>query len=54
MRRKQVLGKYSGLYIGLFPAKIIRNQPELFERCFEVVDDFKLGMVPDTFSFSQY
>jgi len=24
----------------MFPAKIIRNQPELFERCFKVVDDF--------------
>jgi hypothetical protein len=24
----------------MFPAKVIRNQPELFERCFEVVDDF--------------
>jgi hypothetical protein len=57
MRRKHVLGKYSGLYIGLFPAKIIRDQAELFQGGFEVVDDF-LGddakyelweMVPDTF-----
>jgi hypothetical protein len=40
MRRKHVLGKYSGLYIGLFPAKIIRNQSELLKRSFEVIDDF--------------
>jgi hypothetical protein len=42
MRRKHVLGKYSGLYIGLFSAKVIRDQPELFKRRFEVVDDFRL------------
>ena len=40
MRRKYVLGKDSSLYIGLFPAKIIGNQPELFEGGFEIVDDF--------------
>ena len=40
MRRKHVLGKYSGLYIGMFPAKIIRNQAELLQNCFAVVDDF--------------
>jgi len=40
MRRKHVLGKYSGLYIGMFLAKIIRDQPELFQSRFEVVDDF--------------
>ncbi len=47
MRRKHALGKYSGLYIGMFPAKIIRNQPELFEGRFEVVDDFlgRLGQL---------
>ncbi len=45
MRRKHVLGKYSGLYIGMFPDKIIGNQPELFEGGFEDKSPRRFGEV---------
>ena len=41
----------TGYFLRSLTTKIIGNQPELFERYFDVIDEFKLGMVPDTISF---